>query len=306
VIRWQRLGRWTFSGPAWLIYAAVIATALVAMVVDPWLRPTYRNIFFTEHISLIPLAMTGFTIPCILVHEGFHALSGRRLGLPSTLGVGRRLYFLVAETRLDSLLSVPRRQRYLPFLAGMLADLVVTSLLTLLAAGLKHTGLPAWCPALCLTVAFSCVLRLIWQFLFYLETDLYYVASTALHCADLQNATRFQVRSQVRRLLRRPALRPEADWSPHDRAVARWYAAVLVAGYGFSLGSLVWAGIPTAIRLWTTVIHRLTAPGVKLTDILDALIFVTVELGSMSLLAYVTVRDRRARARRTSLEGEHA
>ncbi len=38
------------------------------------------------------------------------------------------------------------------------------------------------------------VLRVIWQFQFYLETDLYYVIATALRCTHLQAATRFHVK----------------------------------------------------------------------------------------------------------------
>ena len=74
-VRWQRLGRWTFSWPAWLCYAALIGAAIVVMVRDRSLRPSYHAVFFTDHLSLIPITLTVVQIPCILVHEGFHALS---------------------------------------------------------------------------------------------------------------------------------------------------------------------------------------------------------------------------------------
>jgi hypothetical protein len=299
-VRWQRLGRWVFSWPAWLCYIAVIVAAAAAMVQQPLLRPSYRSLFFTHYLSLIPLTLAAMQIPCILLHESFHALAGRRLGLPSTLRLGRRLYFLVAETRLDSLHSVPRRRRYLPFLAGMLADAVLISVLTLLAVALKDHGIAAWWRALCLAVAFTCVLRLIWQFMFYLETDLYFVLSQALRCADLQNATRFYLRTLLRRLLRRAPPQPDADWSDRDRAIARWYAPLLVAGYGFSLGSLAWAGIPTIVRFWSLTIDRFTGSRTPTAGILDAVSLIALSSLQVGLLAYVTVRDRRARAPKNS------
>lgn len=293
-VRWQRLGRWMFSAPAWLCYAALIVIASVAMIRMPSLRPSYRNLFFTSYLSLIPLTLTLTQIPCILLHEGFHALAGRRLGLPSRLRLGRRLYFLVAETRLDSLLSVPRRRRFLPFLAGMLADVVLISALTLLAVALRGHGIPRWLPALCLAVAFSCVLRLVWQLMFYLETDLYYVVATALRCADLQSATRFYIRARFRRLLHRAPPRTDAEWSDRDRAVARWYAPLLAAGYGFSLGSLAWAGIPTTVRFATQIIDRFRGALGPTAGILDAVSFVTLTSLQIGLTVYVAVRDRRA------------
>lgn len=302
-VRWRRLGRWLFSWPAWLCYAAVVTAAVVSMWHDASLRPSYLHIFFTDRISLIPLALTAAQIPCILVHESFHALAGRRLGLPSTLGIGRRLYYLVAETRLNSLLSVPRRQRYVPFLAGMVADAVVLSALTLLGAGLRSWGAPPWLWGLCLAVAFTCVLRLIWQLMFYLETDLYYVVATAMRCADLQNATRFFIKTQFRRLLRRSLPPTDDDWSDRDRTMARWYAPLLIAGYAFSLGSLVWAGVPTTVHFWSMAVHRLAGSSTPIDDIVDALVFLGLTTLQLGLLAYVTLRDRRARTRETSPQG---
>lgn len=302
-VRWQRLGRWIFSWPAWLCYIALMAAAVAVMVQERPLRPSYHNLFFTHVLSLIPLTLTVALIPCILLHESFHALAGRRLGLPSTLRLGRRLYYLVAETRLDSLFSVPRRQRYLPFLAGMLADAILISALTLLAAVLRAHGVAPWCPGLCLAVAFTCVLRLIWQFMFYLETDLYFVLANALRCADLQNATRFYLRVRFRRLLHRPAPQPGADWSDRDRSMARWYAPLLVAGYGFSLGSLLWAGIPTTVHFWSLIIERFSGSQTPTTGILDAVSFVALSSLQWGLLAYVALRDRRARAGKNSLQG---
>ena len=301
-VRWQRLGRWTFSLPAWLIYGALMLAAVVAMVEQPALRPTYRHLFFTHYLALIPVALTAALVPAILLHESYHALAGRRLGLPSTLNVGRRLYYLVAETRLDSLFSVPRRRRYLPFLAGILADAVLISVLTLIAAGLRGHA-PVWCAGLCLAIAFTCVLRLIWQLMFYLETDLYFVITHALGCADLQNATRFYLKTHFRRLLRRSPPQTEAEWSDRDRAMARWYAPLLVAGYGFSLGSLVWAGIPTTVHFSSLIFHRFSGAQSPAGGVLDAVSFLALSSLQWGLLGYVFLRDRRARARSISSEG---
>jgi hypothetical protein len=303
-VRWQRLGRWAFSWPAWLCYAALTVTAVVAMVRAPYLRPTYHHIFFTHYLALIPITLTAALIPAILLHESFHALAGRRLGLPSTLTIGRRFYYLVAETHLDSLFSVPKRKRYLPFLAGMLADVILISVLTLIAAVLHDDGLPAWCAGVCLAIAFTCVLRVIWQFMFYLETDLYFVISHALRCPDLQNATRFHVKTQLRRLRRRAAPQTDADWSDRDRAMARWYAPVLIAGYGFSLFSLLWAGIPSTVHFLSLIIDRFAGSQTPTTGILDALSFIVLTSLQWGLVLYVAVRDRRARARQNSLQGE--
>ena len=262
-VRWQRLGRWTFSPLAWLVYGGLMVAAIVAMIHQPALRPSYRQLFFTDYLALIPVALTTAIVPAILLHESFHALAGRRLGLPSTLSIGRRLYYLVAETRLDSLFSVPRRKRYLPFLAGILADAVLISVLTLTAAGLRGHA-PAWFGGLCLAVAFTCVLRLIWQFMFYLETDLYFVFTHALGCADLQNATRFYLKTRLRRLLhrrtsadRRRVVRP----GPGGGSLVRTAVGRPVTASRWAAS--IWAGIPATMRFWSLIFHRFTDGGLR-------------------------------------------
>jgi hypothetical protein len=239
--------------------------------------------------------MAAATIPLVLLHESFHALAGRRLGLPSTLTIGRRFYYLVGETRLDSLFSVPKRKRYLPFLAGTIADVVVLSALTLIAGILHSRGFPAWSSGFCLAIAFALVLRLIWQVQFYLETDFYYVISHAMRCPDLHQAAKFYVKTRVFRLLHRAPPQGDADWSDRDQAFARWYAPLLIIGYGFSLFTLLWAGIPSLIRFAELLIGRFTGSHNPKGGLLDALSFVVLMSLQWGLFLYVVVRDRRVR-----------
>lgn len=302
-VRWRRLARWTFSPAAWVCYALIIAGAVAAMIERPALRPSYHDSFFTSYLVLIPVTVTAVQIPFILLHEAYHSLAGRRLGLNSTLTISRRFFYVVAETRLDTLFSVPRRKRYLPFLAGMLVDIVAICALTLLSLALEGHGIPRWIPLFCLAMSFTCVLRLIWQLMFYLQTDLYFIIINALHCSELQSAARHLVKVRYARLLRRPVPEPEQEWSDRDLAMAPKYAPLLIAGYGFSLGSLVWAGIPTMAHFVTLIVRQFTGVGSSTVGVLDALSFLVLMALQAGLLLYVSVRDRRARKAAATLQG---
>lgn len=147
------------------------------------------------------------------------------------------------------------------------------------------------------------MLRPVWQFLFYLETDLYYVIATAVNSSNLQAAARFHIVTHFRVLLRRPAPAAHPDWSDRDLAAARWYAPLLAVGYVFSFASLIWVGIPTFARLWSAATQELLRPESTPVDIVDALILLVLLSGELGLLVYVTVRDWRARRRTNSRQG---
>ncbi|MGL5811707.1 MAG: hypothetical protein ACRCYQ_17335 [Nocardioides sp.] len=299
-VRWRRLGAVLFSWPVLAAYAAVVVAGVVAMVLDPGLAPSYRHFFFTQHIALIPIALALGQFPLLLLHEAYHALAARRLGLPSTLGIGRRYYYLVAETRLDALYSVPRRQRYLPFFAGAMIDLVGVGVFTLAAVAGRQAEAPGWVTGLALAFATSGVLRVLWQAMFYLETDFYFAINTASGCTDLHGAAAYRLRTWIAGLRGRsldPKWGRAEDWSDRDHAAARWYSRLMVAGYGLSTFTLLAFALPAAWRFWSTVLDRLVGPETPdLLTLLDTGFFVAMSLGQLGLLAYVTIRDRRRRA----------
>ncbi|WP_433496540.1 hypothetical protein ACQP1K_16195 [Sphaerimonospora sp. CA-214678] len=299
--RWRRLGVALFSVPAWICYGLLVAWALIAMARRPDLLPSYRNVFFTDYYSVIQAALFVAAIPQLLLHEGFHALAGRRLGLRSRLRISRRLYFVVLETSLDGLVAVPRRKRYLPIVAGMLADVVVMAALTIAADLTRGTG-GALSPAgrFCLAFAFAVLLRILWQFSLYLRTDLYVLVSTALGCVDLHTTAMRMLRNRVNRLLgRRHRLMDESDWHPVDRRVARWYSWLIVAGYTVSLTTFAVAIVPIVYRMFAGVLGRFTGHGASWPELLDSLVFSGFILGQLVVLAWVAARERyRGRARR--------
>lgn len=304
-VRWQRLGRWLFSPVSWLVYGAILVAAVVAIVFNPGLRPNYHHFFFTEHITLIPIVLTIGQIPLVILHEAYHALAARRLGLPSQMAFGRRFFYLVVETRLDALYSVPRRQRYLPIVAGSVIDLVVVAVFTLAAGGIRALHGPDWVAGLALAFALAGLLRALWQGLFYLETDVYFAVNAASGCTDLHGAAAYRLRLWWSRMRHRP-LAPvsgaASDWSDRDHAAARWYAPLMMAGYGLSLFTFLWVGLPTSLTFWTTVAQRLFgSEQVSLSTILDTALFVAFTGTQLGLLAYVTVRDWRAKRRNTSI-----
>jgi hypothetical protein len=294
-VKWQRLGRALFSPVAGLVYVGIVVAAIVQMVRRPSLVPAYQHLFFTRSsLTILTLGIVLGQVPWMLLHEASHALAGRRLGLNSKLGFGRRFYYLVFTTALDGLVAVPRRKRYLPMLAGILLDVLVVAALTLAAGALAGaTGFGALLYKLLLCMAFGVVLRLAWQFYFFLRTDLYFLASTVLGCNDLQTVSRQLLANRLNRLLgRRRHLVDEAAWTARDRDVARWYSWLMAGGYAFLTALIFTAMIPAAVRITEIAAHRLTRDLSVLSG-LDFAVFLTLNFSEFLVAGYLALRAYR-------------
>jgi hypothetical protein len=297
-VRWERLARMVFSpAGAGCLAAALIASA-VAMGRSPELVPSYHDLFFTHYMTVLELVTFLGQFPLILLHELAHALAGRRLGLRTRLSVDRRMYYVVFVTEMDGLVTVPRRKRYVPMLAGMLADLLVLAVLIIVADVTRQPdGALSLAGNVALAFAYMTLLRLAWQFFFYLQTDLYFVIVTVLGCVDLQGTARTVLRARLGRALRRPVSPDDlARAHPRDLAVARWYSWLLLVGWTASIAILIAGVIPAAAHVLATVSDRFFGSGPhSATDLADSIVFVLLNLAQLAVLAAFMVRDRNRR-----------
>jgi hypothetical protein len=291
-LRWQRLGRVAFSAPAWGAYLALVAAAVVLAVADGRYAPHQSSVFFSSSLIVIELTVLVAQTGLALVHEAFHVLAARRIGVNCRVRVSRRLYFVVFETVLDGLVVVPRRKRYLPMLAGMLADVLAIACLTLaawLVPGIR---------GVCLAIAFTSLPRIAWQFYFYLRTDLYFLAVTALRCVDLDTVTRGVLRNAVNRARRRPDRVDDSGWHPRDRRVARWYAPLHVAGYALSIAMLVVVVAPLAYSFFSQAAERLGS-GAGSARFWDSAFVLGLTAAQLVIAAAIALRERRQARRST-------
>lgn len=293
-IRWQRLGRALFSPVALLAYAALIVAAAVVAVAQPDLRPHYRAIFFTDYLTVVTIVLAVGQWPLIALHESAHALAGRRLGLQSRLTISYRLQYLVFETVMDGLVTVPRRKRWVPMLAGIGMDLVAMALLTLAAAALREPdGSLPLLARLCLALSFGALLRVAWQFFLYLRTDLYYLLTLVLGTVDLHGSASVLLRHRFRRLTGRPGLdRQWAELHPVDRRTARWYSWVMIAGYAATLATLAFAIVPAGIHFFVEAVAELD--GRHGTDnLVDSAVVLVLSGAELVFVGYLALRTRR-------------
>jgi hypothetical protein len=296
----QWLGRALFSPAAFGCYLLIVGWWLVLAGRHPELRPHPDQIFFADSLLLVQLLIMFGQLPWLLLHESFHVLAGRRLGLPAELGLGTRLYvFVVFETRMSGLLTVPRRKRYLPFLAGMLLDVVAVCGLGILAHLCRDsTGQLSLAGRLALAMAFPILIRFAYQFILFLQTDVYFVFASLLGCHDLHAATRAVVRNRFWRALGRPErVVEESAWSEQDRRLARWYAPLFAVGIAVLVGVWLLALAPVIAGILRLSVEGFRSP-THGAHFWDTTLFVAVNVAQLAFYLYVYLRGY-ARLRRT-------
>jgi hypothetical protein len=292
-LRWERLGRAVFSPAAWVIYAAIVAASVAACVADPHLIPHRDHVFFSSYLVLVEVTVAAGQLPLILVHEVFHVLAARRVGVNARIRVGQRLYFVVFETVMDGLVIVPRARRYLPMLAGMVADLLLVALLTI-AAWVMTTSArgQSVVSGVFLALAFTTVVRFCLEFLLFLRTDVYYLISTVCGCVDLHGTSGERIRNSWWRLVRRPERASDPGrWHPRDAAAVRWYTPLHLAGYGLALGLLVTTLLPITWRFLSTAVALLIRPDVASPHFWDAAGLLLLNLAQPALALLLRLRD---------------
>lgn len=296
--RFQWLGRALFSVPAWIVYAGLIVSTLIALAQHADLRPTSSQIYFTGSLVTVQVVLLVGQMPLAFLHEGYHVLAGQRIGLHSRLGISNRYNYVVFETLNNGLLSVPKRKRFLPFLAGMLIDVVVVCVLDLTAALLRDgDGAIPVVGRLCLALSFSVLARLGWQLLLHLRTDLYYVLSTALNCYDLHQASRSIFFNRLRRLTGRTGkLVDETQWTDRDRKIGAWYGWLITFGFVATVFLAVFVTGPIAVTYVGRLVSGVTA-GAGAWHFWDSVLSLTLFAVQFTLPVVLARRKRRRNAR---------
>jgi putative peptide zinc metalloprotease protein len=288
----QPLAKILFGRWALLLCAAILLVALLVVVVDPRIVPGWRALYFPRDRSLFAALTTVVGLFTLFLHEMAHLVSARALGVESRMGIGHRLWVLVAETDLTGLWAVPRRKRYLPFLAGALLDTLTASILILIIAAndRRLITLGDGLVRLARAIIFTMMLRLLWQCFLFVRTDFYYVIATMLKCKNLMADTEAFLRAQVARLMRRLPPIDQSHISAREMRVIHGYSVIWVAGRLLAIASLLLVSLPLGLKYCREMSATLTAGySHGLYPFLDTLFLTVFSVGTAAAGAYLWI-----------------
>jgi hypothetical protein len=291
-----RLARPFYTRPAWACYGILFVGCAVLISAVPWFRPRYSQLFFLANPVLSLALLTAITVPLLFFHEVAHWLGARIEGAPARITASRRYYLVVAQTDMSALWALPRNRRYAPLLAGLAFDVVVTALL-LAARGAQYLGWWHPVPVVAGLLAALVVVRVFGislQFVLFLRTDLYAVLITSLGCLNLTRISRLRMARWYRGLS--PAEEQELQSAdPRDRAAARWYGWVQLAGLLVALFYFAAFFVPATVHLLSWLIRGLAGSSPGTARFWEYAGAGCVPVASIIIPPYTYLRDRRRR-----------
>jgi len=296
----QPLAQRLFSYPTYTLCLALIAAAVYAAYLYPSLIAAPADLYFPDHRALCVTLWVTAGYFTIFLHEMAHLVGARAAGVSSRMGISHRLWYLVAETDLTGLWALPKQKRYMPMLAGILLDAASAALLVLvlLANQSGWLRLPVLAVRVLRALEFTYVMRILWEFFFYVRTDLYYVIATLCNCRNLLGDTRALLRNQVARVI--PWMQPIDQSGVPERELrfVRWYALLWLGGRIWAVFTLFWITVPVAVSYLRVVADAFSSgyaanPGNFVDAIVMATYFLVPTIAGLVLWLGATLRQER-------------
>lgn len=283
-----------FGRVAWAFYATAALTAALVLVLRPDLRPIFDDVWFlTDPIwSLLALFVVSFTSAA--GHECWHWLAGRAVGVPARFRVTLRGLFIVFETDLSQLVTLPRRARYSPMLAGIAFDVVLLAVGLLMRLGFREEVLhyPPELDRFLGALVFTQLLVLIWQVCgVAFRTDGYAVLANALGTHNLHRASALTTKYRLRRLDENEAAEL-ANMSSRDRSVASWFWLVPVAGGFFMFWAFVHYLLPFTYGMTGWVGPNITSLAVDTLVFWQSLVLAIMVIAQLALIPLIARLQR--------------
>lgn len=287
-----------FSLPVLAVASAAIVLAVFASVFEPSLRPTWRHLLFSENITAMTLLLMLSGLIVTAIHEMAHLVAARSKGIFCRLGISNRMWILVAETDMTGIWSLPRRERYLPILAGILNDAMFASLVTLVLFAEVH-GVWDFSPVMFLflqALRMIYLMNIAWQFLFFVRTDLYYLYSTSFDCKNLMEDTVAYLKNSLSRALRRPLQVDQTGIPPKEMKAIRAYSMFWVVGRGAAFALLFTFTLPLMwgyiSKIGSLLFHERTG---NFYVLFDAVLFSALSLTITIMGLWMWIRSLRQR-----------
>jgi hypothetical protein len=286
-----RIAKAIFSAPAQAVYGAIVIYAAANAIADSRLRINFNAFYIEQYRTPFLILVLTLALVHVVFHELGHMLAAARHGIKSKYGIGNRLWMIVAESDLTGILTLPRPQRYFPMLAGLMADVLWVSLLTILAKVLLARGSIPFAVQLVQALILDIIISMRWQLDIFVKTDIYFVICNYFRHPDLDRDARIYLGKLLYRLTLGRYGTASSESHQSLNAV-RAFSAIWLAGRVLSVLVLCGVFLPTMARYVISALDMVMGPPVSIWIILDTFTYVAIMLSMIGAGMFVWIKNR--------------
>jgi hypothetical protein len=238
--------------------------------------PKYSDLFFHSWYTVVG----GVTFVCAWLltfkHEFYHLLAAKNYEVEGRFSFSHRMYFVVAETDLTNVYSLPGRQRHVVYFAGLLTDVMFMALcfwLRFLAdTHVIHLGEFGY--VLVKGLALMQLTQILWQFLFFMKTDIYYVFVTYFRTTDLLADTQRYIKEKLYTYFNIFSKQDLSLISEREIKIIKYYSVFFLLGSCVTMGVFLFYLLPIMTEFLVGSVQGIlygTFP-----EITDGLVFISI------------------------------
>jgi hypothetical protein len=286
---------WMFSKYAMVLYTGAAVACLVLFSVNTDYIPEPRDYFFHPWYSVAVGFMFFFSWVFVAVHEVAHLFAAKSVGIEGSFSISNRLVFLVAQTNLGNIWTVPREKRYIVYIAGMAWDTVFVFICLLLLFFSDHRllTLPVLWYNFVKAIIFVKVWGIIWQFRFNMQTDVYYAVGNFFKCRNLLGDAQIYIKNFLSRFFKRIERVDLGDMPDHEMRAIKWYSLLYVVGTFVTVISFFFRTLLVLLLQVIKAFDGITAGyQVSRADFIDGVILIALNSFNYGLLGYVILKPR--------------
>lgn len=242
----NKLGRISFSKPSIYIYTFSFFINMFFLLSNRDLIPSYKDFFVINHMGLNFLLFFTISWTSTFYHELAHFLAARKFGISTIFNVGIRYHWIVIEADMSPIWSIEKRKRYIPYLAGLFWDSIGLLLCTLVKLYINYKIILGFAEILSLLFFY----RILWQFLFFLRTDLYFVLLNFFNLPELHSTVKVYLVSFFKKNIK-------LTYNKRERIIVQLYSIFVIFGFFFALFIIVSEFIPGIVNLIENVVYEI-------------------------------------------------
>lgn len=188
---------WLFSKYTLILQILFIISGFSLLFFNDYV-PRYSDLFFHHRYTIVGSVTFVCTWLLVFKHEFYHLLAAKHYGVEGQFSFSHRLYFMVAETDLTNVWSLPRKQRYVVYLAGLLTDFMFMALcFWILFLADSGVIMGVFWYNLVKGLLLMQLTLILWQFLFFMQTDIYYIFVNLFQTTDLLADTQRYIKEKL-------------------------------------------------------------------------------------------------------------